>query len=86
MNRPRRPFRACIPPQVVRDNTLAGQPVLLLGWWLGADGHPEAAEVLSVGSTRALHQLAGLHGEPVAPARQLALAGGRGWPEQEPAA
>ena len=83
MNRPRRPFRACQPPLVVRDNTLAGAPVLLLGWWLGPDGEPQAAEVLTVTSSRPLHQLAGLHGEPVTPPRQLTLSGA-GWHDQEP--
>jgi hypothetical protein len=69
MIRPRRSFRACQPPAVVRDNTLSGAPVLLLGWWLGPDGQPEAAEVLTVTSTRQLHQVAGLHGEPAMPLR-----------------
>jgi hypothetical protein len=59
----RRPFRACQPPQVVRDNTLGGLPVLLLGWWIGPDGQPEAAQVLTMTSTRALHDIAGLHGQ-----------------------
>jgi hypothetical protein len=82
MNRPLRPFRPCQPPQVVRDNTLGGKPVLLLGWWLGRDGQPEAAEVLSFGSTRHLSDVAGYHGEPATPT-QPTLAAYGGWPEPE---
>lgn len=37
--------------------------MLLLGHWIGPDGTPEQAEVLSVSSTRRLDQVAGLHGE-----------------------
>lgn len=63
MSRPRHAFRPAPPGTVVRDNTLSGAPVLLLGYWLGADGQPEAAEVLSLSTTRRLQDIAGLHGE-----------------------
>lgn len=62
-----RRFDPCQPPQVVRDNTLSGAPVLLLGWWLDADGRPETAVVLSLTTTRAPADLAGLHGERIGP-------------------
>jgi hypothetical protein len=63
MTRPRPLFRPAPAFTVVRDNTLNGAPVLLLGHWIGADGQPESAEVLSVASTRRLDQIAGFHGE-----------------------
>ena len=61
--RPRLAFRPAPAFTVVRDGTLAGAPVLLLGHWIGANGQPEAAEVLSLTSTRRLADIAGLHGE-----------------------
>jgi len=54
MGRPRerRGFQPCTPPRVVRDHTLAGRPVLLLGWWLDAAGSAEAVEVATMSSER----------------------------------
>jgi hypothetical protein len=61
--RPRLAFRPAPAFTVVRDGTLAGAPVLLLGHWIGADGQVEAAEVLTLSSTRRLADIAGLRGE-----------------------
>lgn len=56
MNRPpaRDPaqFVPAVPPAVVRDTTLEGQPVLLLGWWVDAHGKPVEVEVASLTSRR----------------------------------
>jgi hypothetical protein len=61
----RRPFRAARTLQVVRDNTLGGLPVLLLGYWLDRNGQPEEAQVLTFTANRRLSDLSGWHGEPV---------------------
>lgn len=45
-------FIPCDPPTVVRDQTLNGQPVLLLGWWVDAHGKPVEVEVASLTSGR----------------------------------
>ena len=45
-------FKPCVPPLVVRDHTLGGQPVLLLGWWLDALGKPVKVEVATLASRR----------------------------------
>jgi hypothetical protein len=67
-----RRFQPCT-PQVVRDSTLNGAPVLLLGWWLGVDGETQAAQVLTLTSERRPHELAGWHGEPVLPLADVQL-------------
>ena len=58
-----RAFRPADPVRVVRDNTLNGEPVLLIGWWLNAAGMPEQAHVLTLGSPRATSAIAGFVGE-----------------------
>lgn len=63
MRRETRPFRPARELRVVRDNTLNGLPVLLLGYWLGPNGEPEEAQVLTMTAKRRLSDLAGLHGE-----------------------
>jgi len=45
-------FKPCVPPLVVRDHTLGGQPVLLLGWWLDAFGKALEVEVATLASRR----------------------------------
>lgn len=51
---PREPgqFLPAAPPMVVRDATLGGRPVLLLGWWLDAHGKPVEVEVATFTSPR----------------------------------
>ena len=63
----RRPFRTARELRVVRDNTLGGLPVLLLGYWLDRNGQPEEAQVLTFTANRRLSDLSGWHGEPVHP-------------------
>lgn len=45
-------FVPAAPPVVVRDTTLQGQPVLLLGWWVDGHGKPVEVEVASLTSRR----------------------------------
>lgn len=75
-NRPARDpgqFKPCHPPRVVRDYTLAGQPVLLLGWWLDAHGKPVEVEVATFTSHRRTHDVSAF---PAPPAEALPNAPG----------
>lgn len=66
----RRAFRAAQPPQVVRDNTLGGRPVLLLGWWLGPAGDVVAVEVATFSSQRRPYEVGQFPTPPAAPLRE----------------
>ena len=79
MNRRSQPvFRVANPPRVVRDSTLDGRPVLLLGWWLNAQGQPEGVEVATMTSTRQPFEVSHF---PAPPGTPFAYAGA---PEDEP--
>jgi hypothetical protein len=79
MNRQsKRAFRAADPPRVVRDHTLDGRPVLLLGWWLDAAGQPEALEVATMTSTRQPYEVSHFPAPPGMPFGRVAA------PEDEP--
>lgn len=67
-------FRPADPVQVVRDSTLGGRPVLLLGWWLGPAGDVVAVEVASFTSDRRPYEVGHFPTPPAAPLRDaLAL-------------
>ena len=50
--RRRETFKVSDPPRVVRDHTLGGTPVLLLGWWLNESGREVGAQVATMTSFR----------------------------------
>ena len=62
-----RQFKPCDPPRVVRDETLGGLPVLLLGWWLDAFGKPVEVEVATMVSRRRTTEISGFPQPPGQP-------------------
>ena len=63
-------FRPADPVQVVRDSTLGGRPVLLLGWWLGPTGDVVSVEVATFTSDRRPYEVGSFPTPPAAPLRE----------------